>query len=256
MCISAFGPSSPSSSLVILFIHSAFSLCLFGCHIFVQNHWVSFAFGCWYILCSSPPNYWYNFLSLFWNVLFYLYCFTLCRYLFNLPSFASSFWFIFSSFIVSFSCVVFSFLFLIIPASFFCFIIFACFRRFFIWVSSRNSHPDFDFSFVLFEGILIFSQTNFAPVWISSFNSFILFVDIYVSTWFTLFVSALTILHSMNLYDGKVVLSLLKILFKFSRFNFYSCVSVCSGLFCCAVFGWVEFTFSEFGGSFRMGWVC
>ena len=35
MYISAFGPSSgPSNSLVILFIHSAFPLCSFGCHIF------------------------------------------------------------------------------------------------------------------------------------------------------------------------------------------------------------------------------
>ena len=36
--ISAFGPSSNcSSSLVIWFIHSAFSLCCFFCHILVQN---------------------------------------------------------------------------------------------------------------------------------------------------------------------------------------------------------------------------
>ena len=93
----------------------------------------------------------------------FVYCFTFCRYLFNLPSFTSTFWFISSSCIVSFSRVVFSFLFLIVPASFFCLIIFACFRRFFIWVSSRNSHSGFDFSFVLFEGISIVSQTNFAP---------------------------------------------------------------------------------------------
>ena len=91
-----------------------------------------------------------------WYGMFCLYCFTFCRYLFNLPPFASTFWFISSSFIVSFSSVVFSFLFLTIPASFFCFIIFACFCRFFISVSSRNSHPGFDFSLVLFEGILIF----------------------------------------------------------------------------------------------------
>ena len=44
----------------------------------------------------------------------------------------------------------------------FCFNILACFRRFFICVSSRISHLGFDFSFVLFERILIFSQTNFA----------------------------------------------------------------------------------------------
>ena len=43
-----------------------------------------------------------------------------------------------------------------------------------------------------------------------------LFVNIYVSTWFTLFVSALTNLYSMFLNDGK----LFKILIKFFRINF------------------------------------
>ena len=57
MCISALGPSSsPSSSLVISFIHSAFSLCFFGCHIFVQNCSVSLASGCWYVFVSCPPH--------------------------------------------------------------------------------------------------------------------------------------------------------------------------------------------------------
>ena len=60
----------------------------------------------------------------------YQYCFTLCRYLFNLPSFARTFQFISSSCIVIFSCVAFSLLFLHVPASFLRFIIFACFRRF------------------------------------------------------------------------------------------------------------------------------
>ena len=80
-----------------------------------------------------------------------------------------------------------------------------------------------------------------------------LFVDIYASSWFTLFVSALTILHSMFLNDGKVVFSLFKILFNFFRINFCSCVS--SRLFCCVVFGWVGFPYSEVG-SFWMGCFC
>ena len=43
VCISDFGPySSPSSSLVILFIHSEFSLCFFCCLILVQNLWEVF----------------------------------------------------------------------------------------------------------------------------------------------------------------------------------------------------------------------
>ena len=51
-----------------------------------------------------------------------------------------------------FSRVAFSFLFLHIQASFFCFIILACFRRFFFCVSCRISHPGFDSFFMLFEG--------------------------------------------------------------------------------------------------------
>ena len=77
-----------------------------------------------------------------------------------------------------------------------------------------------------------------------------LFVDIYVSTWFTLFVCALAILHSIFLNDGKVVFSLLEILFNFFRINF--CSRVSSRLFCCVVFGRVGFSFSEVG-SFWMG---
>ena len=53
ICISALGPSSsPSSSLVILFIHSAFSSCSFGCHILVQNRSVSLASSFWYVFVS------------------------------------------------------------------------------------------------------------------------------------------------------------------------------------------------------------
>ena len=73
-----------------------------------------------------------------------LFCFILCRYLFNLPSFTRTFWFISSSLIV------FSFFSVHVLAFFLCFIILACFRRvFFIYVSSRISHPGFDFFFVL-----------------------------------------------------------------------------------------------------------
>ena len=60
----------------------------------------------------------------------------------------------------------------------------------------------------------------------------------------------------MFLNDGKVVFSLFIILFKFFRFIFCSCDSVCSGLVGCAVFGWVGFLFSEVGGPFRMGCFC
>ena len=57
MCISVSGPSScPSSSLVILFIHSAFSLCYFVFSILLYNQSVSFVSDCWYVFLSSPPN--------------------------------------------------------------------------------------------------------------------------------------------------------------------------------------------------------
>ena len=47
--------SSPSSSLVISFIHSAFSLFFFSCYIFVQNCSVSLVSGCWFVFLSCPP---------------------------------------------------------------------------------------------------------------------------------------------------------------------------------------------------------
>ena len=129
----------------------------------------------------------------------------------SLPSFARTFCFISSSCIVNFSCFLFSFLFLITPSYFLCFIILACFCRFVIYFSSHNFHPGFDFSFVLF-------------------------------------VSALTVLDSMFLNNGMVVFSQFKILFKFPRLNFHSCESVCSGLFGCAVFGCVGLPFSKIFG--------
>ena len=174
-CFSILGSSSsPSSSLVMLFIHSAFSLCFFGSHILAQNRSVSFASGCWYVFVSLSPSCWSNFLSLFWKVLFCLYCFTLSRYLFNLPSLASTFWFISSSFTVIFphvACSFFPRLFHRLSSSFG-----LVFAFFFICDSSLNSHPGFCCFYVLFEGIPIFSQTIFAPAYINSFNSVISFV--------------------------------------------------------------------------------
>ena len=158
------------------------------------------------------------------------YCFNLCRYLFNLPSFASIFWFISSCCFVIFSCVAFSFMSLHDLTFFLCLIILAYFRRFFICVSNRISHPGFDFFLMLFMGIPILSQTNFAPAEISSFNLVISFVDIYVSTSFIFSVSILTVLHPM-------------FLFKFSRFDFCSCVSICFVLFGSELFGCVVFLF-------------
>ena len=101
----------------------------FGCHILVQNRSISFASVCWYVFVSTTPSCWWNFLSLKWNVLFCPYCFTLCRYFFNLPSFASAFLFISSScffffwycifLFVSTSSSVFLFFFLFWPVFFY-----------------------------------------------------------------------------------------------------------------------------------------
>ena len=113
MRISALGPSlSPSSSLVIPFIHTAFSLCYFGYHIFVQNCSVSLLLECF---CVMPSQVFIEFS--FRYVLFCLYCFTLCQYLSTLRSFARTFWFISSSCSV-FSRVVFSILFSYIQGPF------------------------------------------------------------------------------------------------------------------------------------------
>ena len=60
----------------------------------------------------------------------------------------------------------------------------------------------------------------------------------------------------MLLNDGKVIFSLFIILYKFSRFNFCFCDSVCLVLFGCALFGCVVFPFSEVGASFLLGYFC
>ena len=59
----------------------------------------------------------------------------------------------------------------------------------------------------------------------------------------------------MFLNDSKVVFSLFIILFKFSRFTFCSCDSICFGLFGCA-FSCVVLSFSEVCGSFLLGYFC
>ena len=102
-------------------------------------------------LCHALPIVDKIIFRCFWMSCFVCIVFTLCRYLFSLPSFARTSWFISSSCTVFFFSFVFSILFPYILGSF-CFTIFACFRRFFIWVSSRTSHPGLDCFFVLFEG--------------------------------------------------------------------------------------------------------
>ena len=161
MCISVLGPfSCPSSSLVILFIHSAFRYA-FSVDIF-SSKVVRFL---WRLVVGMFLSHALPVDRIFFRCFgmsCFVYCFTLCRYLFNLPSFARTFWFISSSCTVIFLVLSFAF----------CSHIFQdisvlpfwpVFVNFFIYVSSWISHPGFDCFFVLFEGTSVFSHTNFAP---------------------------------------------------------------------------------------------
>ena len=66
-------------------------------------------------------------------------------------------------------------------------------------------HPGFDFLSVVFKGAPIFSQTNFAPAYIQSFNCVMSFVGIFLNKTFTFSVSDLTVLQSWFLREGNVV---------------------------------------------------
>ena len=117
--------------------------------------------------------------SSFRNVLLCLHCFILSRYIFSLPSFVNTFWFISSSCLVCLTCYdAFFFSFQYIPAFFISFVIFACCRKFLFCIFSRISQPGFEFLFVLFKETPILSLTNFVLTYISSFNSAMFFVEI------------------------------------------------------------------------------
>ena len=60
----------------------------------------------------------------------------------------------------------------------------------------------------------------------------------------------------MFLNDGRVVFSLLMVLFTFSRFIFCSCDSVSSWLLGYIAFGSVVFSFSNVGCSFSLDCFC
>ena len=123
---------------------------------FAQNCFTSFSSGCQFRAFS------YLLVDLFCldfgNVLFCMYHFIQTQYLFNLPSFVSTFWFISLSWFVCFNCCV-TFLFSSqhIPVFFFFLIIFVSSRRLLIWVSIQISHTYFYFLFVFCWGKPIFS---------------------------------------------------------------------------------------------------
>ena len=155
MCISAFRPSSsPSKSIDMLFIHSAFSLCFLGCHILVKSR---------FLLHPVVGMFSYHLLPVVDRIFFR--CFGMSYFIcIVLPFIDISLIFLLLPILsCSFPQVVLLF-FLVLPFPF-CLYMFQClsFVLSFWPVSSRISHPCFDIFLVLFKGIPIFSQTNFAP---------------------------------------------------------------------------------------------
>ena len=127
------------------------------------------------------------------------------------------------------------------------FYIFTC-RNFFIYFSRQISHSDFVFLRRFLKGTTILSPTNFAPAWISSFNSVMLSIGIFVNKLFFFSISTKTFFQSWFLRDGNVVFFSIMIFFINPTSILSSCVNVCSvllGLYC--------FSFSLFCVSIRLG---
>ena len=108
---------------------------------------------------------------------YFVYIIWFCpRYLFHLPSFSRTFWFIFSSCTFSFNyCVVFLFAPQHVPAFFPFFIIFLLvFVDFLYAFSNRIFHPGFEFPFVFFKGNTDF----FADYFRSCIHKFVSFCEV------------------------------------------------------------------------------
>ena len=168
------------------FLHVVYPIIIFlwylRSHILLQHFFPSLVSGCWYVFALSHPTCRENLLSLFWNVLFWMYCLMLSQHLFTFPSFASTFWLIASSFIFCFNCVAFLSISKHILMFCSCLCIFARCRRLIICVSNLISHPGFDFLFEFFGVALIFPHTYFSVALIKSFNSVIFLVGICVKS--------------------------------------------------------------------------
>ena len=246
--ISPFGPSSShSKSLVILFIHSAFSLCfwlpyfllllvvgIFSCHLLSVLGRIFFRyFGMSYFVCIVLPFIGISLIFLlspgFSGLVpqvvllcfFFVLSFSFCLYMFQRFSFVLSFWLVFLDFLLAFL-VEFPILVLI-----FC----SCFLK-----GSQSSHK-----------LISLQHGLIHLIWLYYSLIYKIILDLFY--WFPSYLFSILFLNY-----GKVVFSLPINLFKFSWFTFCSCVSVCSGLLDCALFGWVMFAFSEIYGSFRLGW--
>ena len=126
---------------------------LFPCHPVIRM--------CWCIHLLLANRIFFVFVG---NFLFSLYSTILSQYLFSLPLLASTFWFISSTCIMSFSSwVAFCFPPILFLGSSSVLSSLPVVIDFFICVSSRMSHPGFKFLFVFFKGITILSQINFSP---------------------------------------------------------------------------------------------
>ena len=163
--ILALGTSwNPCNSFSKLFIHQTFLLCSFSFHILLKHSFVYFVSMRWYIFEYFPPTSWQNFLSLFQNILFCLYCLyflALSWFLLSLPFFANKFLFIFSSCIVQFAfCFDFHFSSQPIPM-FSPLSIFVSCCNCLIYVSSLIYLPRFEFLLMFLRVTLILSKTNF-----------------------------------------------------------------------------------------------
>ena len=139
----------------------------------------SFCLSCIQLLIWLQP---FSPKLLLWNVLFCQYRIVSSRYLFSFLSFTSIFGWSPQAYFSS-SCRAFS-----VSSEYFlmfCFTILVCGHNLFICDSSQSSHSGYDFLSVVFKGTPIFTQTNFAPGHIKSFNSMISFIGIYVNKSFT-----------------------------------------------------------------------
>ena len=202
MSIYAFGPSSSlSGSLDTLFIHLAFSLCFFFfCAIFLSKI-VRF-------LLHPVFMFWCHLLPVVDRIFFH--CLRMsCFICIVLPFFDISLIFQFSPVLFGlfphvvlffFSWLPFPFCLLHIPSYFLCFIILACFRR--VLSAFQVEIP----ILVLFFLSCFFRWISILFLSVGDLN----FIN--ASTWFTLLISPLTVLHSKFLNDGKVIFLLFKIL--------------------------------------------
>ena len=148
----------------MLFVNLAFLLC-FCSSILQQNCFGLFVSGFWFDVIISPSTSWQNFLSLFWNVLFCLYCFTPSGDLLNIHSSAKIFWFTSLGWIVTFF-LLFRFC-VFIPTYcrvYFSFLdtsVYSC--SLILRLSSLTSHPSFVFLIMFLKCTPILSQISFAP---------------------------------------------------------------------------------------------